>query len=242
MSSPVPDPLPRRTRVSVRSPLRLTTGQGCKSGISSLSRHCYCSMNEPGANRSCRRGAGYGRAMAPSSSLASPRGAKVEADPHSVVRVLAGIGLAGMLVASLALFVAGARHNAQVSELQHHGIPVDITVTGCLGLLGGSGSNAAGYACNGTYTLGGRRYYAHLPGSFLRAPGTELAGVASRFDPRLVATRTALAGQRPSARVYLLPSVLAALIAITLACAGWRRATRRRSSPMARAGGTRAER
>ncbi len=38
------------------------------------------------------------------------------------------------------------------------GIPVEAKVVACLGLLGGSGSNAAGYACHATYVVGGHRY------------------------------------------------------------------------------------
>ena len=64
--------------------------------------------------------------------------------------------------------VAGVHKNSQINRLRHDGVPVTVTVTNCLGLMGGSGSNAAGYSCTGTFTIDGTRYTESLPGTGFR--------------------------------------------------------------------------
>ena len=58
----------------------------------------------------------------------------------------------------------------------------------CLGVLGGSGSNAAGYSCRGTFVLDGQRYSDTIPGDTLLAPGTTVRLVTVESDPGLIAT------------------------------------------------------
>ena len=115
--------------------------------------------------------------------------------------------------ASVALYVAGARKNAQIADLRQHGVPVEVTITGCQGLLGGSGSNAAGYACRGTFTLDGRRDDEALPGNTLLSPGTKVRAVAVPGDPgpRLDAGDP---GRRAHVRARLRPPVGAGRLAV----------------------------
>jgi hypothetical protein len=95
-------------------------------------------------------------------------------DIRRVSRVAVGICVATLAVTAGVLFGAGINQNAQIVALRNHGVPADVTVTTCLGLLGGSGSNAAGYSCRGTLVVGGRRYDVAVPGSVLRAPGSNV--------------------------------------------------------------------
>ncbi len=127
--------------------------------------------------------------------------------------------IAGLVAGSVALYVAGARKNAQIDDLRQHGVSVWVTISGCQGLLGGSGSNAAGYACRGTFTLDGQRDNEAIPGDTLLSPGTKIRAVAVPGDPGLVSTPAVLAGEHTSAGVYALPSVLAALAVLALAVA-----------------------
>ena len=79
---------------------------------------------------------------------------------------------------------------------------------GCLGLLGGSGSNAAGYSCRGTYTLDGQRYYRRAaPGPRLHRPGSTVAAVAVPGDPgpRLSPASMVDAPKHSSAGVFVVP-------------------------------------
>lgn len=158
--------------------------------------------------------------------VSSLRGAGVaQFDRRRLVRAAAAVLVVGLAAGSVALYVAGARKNAQITDLREHGVGVEITITGCLGLLGGSGSNDAGYACRGAFVLGGRRHVETIPGDTLYPPGTKVDAVAVPGDPGVVATAQAVAVERPSSSVYVLPSVLAALDVVLLAglVLRWRR-------------------
>ncbi len=127
-------------------------------------------------------------------------------------RRLAQVGLAIVLITLAALAVGltivGFHKNQQIDQLHTHGVPVTVTVTGCLGLLGGSGSNAAGYSCHGTYTLRGRTYNESLPGSAFHRPGSTIDAVAVPGDPALVSPVAIADAQHSSAGVFILPAVL----------------------------------
>jgi hypothetical protein len=135
-------------------------------------------------------------------------GAGPGVDTRAVARLAVGIVLVGLTVLVVILFVAGAQKNSQISRLRQDGVAVTITSSGCRGLLGGSGSNAAGYACRGSFTLDGRRYNENIPGNTLRPPGMVIRGVSVPGDPALVTTARMLAGEQASWRVYILPTVL----------------------------------
>ena len=162
------------------------------------------------------------------------RGARVEIDGRRVARVAAAACLVGLAALSAVLFVVGFQKNAQIARLHNEGVPVTITVSGCLGLLGGSGSNAAGYECRGSYTLDGRPFNEPIPGNAMYDPGTKLHGVAVPGDPALVTTAAILRTEHVSGRVFVLPSILLALLVLTLGAF----AARRRRSARRQGGAT----
>jgi len=143
------------------------------------------------------------------------RGASVDVDAARVARALVVVCILALVGVAAGLFVAGAQKNSQIDALRNHGVPVQITVTDCLGLLGGSGTNAAGYACTGTYSIGGRRYVKAIPGTVNRAIGSKVAAVSSASDPGLVSTVSDVDRERSSLNVYVVPSLL--LVAAALA-------------------------
>ncbi|MHB1710834.1 MAG: hypothetical protein ACYCV7_05465 [Acidimicrobiales bacterium] len=136
------------------------------------------------------------------------RGAVVDVDIRRAGRVVIAIGLAVLAALIVVLFLAGEHRNAQINRLRHHGVPVDVTVTGCLGLMGGSGSNLVGYQCRGTYMFAGHRYDEAIPGVAFHAPGARLPGITVAADPALFTTAGTLATEHASARVFVLPLVL----------------------------------
>lgn len=156
-------------------------------------------------------------------SVTALRNARVAADGRRVRRALATGALAGLVGVVVLLVVSGMHTNAQIDQLRDRGVPVTVTVTGCLGQLGGSGSNAAGYTCSGAFTLGGTRYDEVLPGTVPRASGSTLAAVAVPGDPALVTPAATLAGEHASARVFALPAVLAVALVTGLAGLALRR-------------------
>jgi hypothetical protein len=128
-----------------------------------------------------------------------------------------------LAVLVVVLFLAGFQKNSQISRLRAHGVPVEVSVSSCQGLLGGSGSNAAGYACRGTFTLDGRRYSDNIPGNVQRLPGSTVRAVTVRDDPALIDTATALAHEHPSGKVFILPTVLLVVLVVLLAAIASRR-------------------
>ena len=153
-------------------------------------------------------------APSPDRPVTTLRGATVDVDPHRAVQLVLGACLVGLTVAAVVLLVSGIQKNAHTASLQNHGVPVPVTVSGCLGLLGGSGSNAAGYACKGTYTYDGHRYQQAIPGDALLHAGAVIRGVIVPSDPRLLSTPAAVAAQRTSWRVYLAPAILFGILVV----------------------------
>jgi hypothetical protein len=149
-------------------------------------------------------------------------------DFRQVTRIVIALCLVALAAVAVITFVAGFRKNAQITALRTDGVPVVVTVTRCTGLLGGSGSNAAGNSCHGSFVLGGHRYVDPVPGYTLFPPGSHLQGVTVRSDPALLSTVQALAGEHASWRVYLLPGVLFVVLVLLVVVILVRR---RRSAP-----------
>jgi hypothetical protein len=143
------------------------------------------------------------------------RGAGVEFNRRRVVQVITALVLVALAILSVAFFVAGAHRNAQINDLRTRGVPVDVTVTGCAGLLAGSGSNNAGFVCTGRFTLDGHHRSETLPGSSQLPVGSVLHYVTVPDQPGLIASARSVASEHASAKVFILPSVfLVALVCL----------------------------
>jgi len=153
----------------------------------------------------------------PEQPLSKLRGAGAAVDTRAAGRVLLGVVLVTLAVLVVVFTVVGVHKNAQIDELRTLGVPVTYTVDSCLGLLGGSGSNGAGYACTGSYALGAHHYREPLPGNAHYEPGATVPAVAVPGDPTLVSTAEIVRTDRTSARVYILPGVLFAVLVVLLA-------------------------
>ena len=155
------------------------------------------------------------------------RGARVEVDARRAAQVVVVLGLTALAAAAAILFAAAATRNAQISDLRAHGVPVAVRVSGCQGLLGGSGSNPVGYSCTGTYSFAGHSHTVTVPGDALYAPGTTIRGVTAPDDTGLLSTPGVLAGERATGTAFLLPAALVGVLALSLAGLGWRSRRRR---------------
>jgi hypothetical protein len=156
----------------------------------------------------------------PTEPVATLRGARIEADSARVGSIFGVVVLAAIAVSAVVFFAVGGHKNAQISELRQHGASVEVTVTKCLGLMGGSGSSPAGYACTGTFALGGHHFAEAIPGTVLYRPGTTIAAVAASNGSGLFAPTNVLASERTSWTVFIVPTVLA-LAFVLLAGAWW---------------------
>jgi hypothetical protein len=162
------------------------------------------------------------------------RGAGVDVDARRVGRAVVVLCLVGLGVLTVILFIAGVNRNDQVTELRDRGVPVVITVSGCQGLIGGTGGNAAGYQCRGSLTLRGHRYNEAIPGDTFHRPGTTIQALAVPGDAALLAPTSAVAAEHPSWRVFILPTVLLiVLISLIAVVIGVRRSSARHASTSA---------
>lgn len=150
----------------------------------------------------------------PDRALTTLRGASVAVDPRRAAHVAIAICWAALAALVVVLFVVGIHKNDQINSLRQHGVPVEDTVDSCSGLLGGSGSNAAGFRCWGTFTLDRHRYTKDIPGTVLRTPGSKVAAVADPSEPGLITTVSALANEHASASVFIAPAILLAVLAL----------------------------
>ncbi len=154
------------------------------------------------------------------------RGARVEVDTRQVTRIIVALIALTLAVLSVTFFVSGVHRNADVSNLQQHGVTVSVTVTTCTGDLGGSGSNAADYRCVGSFILNGQRFHDTIPGHADRATGSRATFITAKNNPGLLATPLEVRSEDASWSVFILPVIfLVVLIAFVTVVA--RRRSRR---------------
>ena len=167
-------------------------------------------------------------APGPDAPVGTLRGAGVQVDAGRVGRVAVAVAVVAVAVTAVVLAVAGNQKNADITALRDHGVPVEATVADCLGLMGGSGSNLAGFECTVRYTVDGRTYHEGLPGNAPAVVGTTERGITVASDPALFSTPSVLASEHASWRVYAAP---AALVVLLLLATGAILAVRRRRGP-----------
>jgi hypothetical protein len=159
--------------------------------------------------------------------LSHLRGAGVDVDARRVARVLVALVSLALGALAVTFLLVGLNKNNQINQLQRHGTTVDARVSGCVGELGGTGTNAAGYSCRGSFVFGGVTYRVTIPGNVLRDPGSEVRIVTLPSNPYLVETTGALANEHATLRVFVLPIVLFALFILVVGTLLVRRRTRR---------------
>jgi hypothetical protein len=145
------------------------------------------------------------------------RGAGVNYDARRVGHVVVGLCLLTLAVLVVVFTVAGVHQNSQINELHHDGVPVTVTVTDCFALMGGSGSNAVGDSCTGSFTVHGKRYTESLPGTEFHKVGSTLPAKVVPSDPALVSPKSILSTQHTSASVFLLPLILLVVLVLLVA-------------------------
>jgi hypothetical protein len=74
--------------------------------------------------------------------------------------------------------------------------------------MGGSGSNAAGYSCTGTFAIDGKRYSESLPGTAFHNAHSTLAAIVVPSDPALVSPTSIANSEHAGLSVFLVPAIL----------------------------------
>jgi uncharacterized protein (TIGR03382 family) len=125
-------------------------------------------------------------------------------------------------------FLSANNDNARIERLKSHGVSVMVTVTSCVGNIGGSGSNAAGYTCHGSYRVDGVRYEEIIGSKTTQSSaGTQVRAVADPNRPSTVELATAVARSKSSSSVYVVPGALVVVfLVLTLALLRRRRSRR----------------
>jgi hypothetical protein len=150
-------------------------------------------------------------------TMTTLRGSSVgTVDTRRVGRVLVAALLVTLAVLVVVFALAGAHRNDQISKLHNDGVNVEMTVTRCALLIGGSGSTPAGDACRGTFTLDGHSDSEPIPGSDRHTPGQSLRIVVVRGDPALLAPAQVVAHEHSSWTVFILPAVLLAVLVLAV--------------------------
>jgi len=199
----------------VNSPLRASRAErGVPAAVGNVARM------QPGGEE---RPAGQ-----PAERVGRLRGAGVEVDARVLGTVVAAALVVALLASGVVLLVAAAHRNSQISDLRDHGIPVQVRVTDCIGVLGGSGSNAAAYTCTGTYERAGHRHTVTLPDSASHDRGSLVKVITVPDDPGLVAEPGTVLAEHASWTRFVVPVVLLG-VALVVA-AGWALARRRRQA------------
>ncbi len=157
------------------------------------------------------------------------RGNTVDVDLRRLGRVLIALIAVALAALVIAFTIAGIQKNNQINSLRHDGVRTNVTISSCIALMGGSGSNLVGYSCTGTFTLHGHRYTEALPGTSHHSVGSSLPAVVVPADPALVSPLTIVAGEHASWKVFILPGILLVALALLVGAVVFRR--RRRLTP-----------
>jgi len=141
--------------------------------------------------------------------------AGVSVGSRRIVWVVAGLCIGVLALLVVVLTVSAIDQQSRANRLRQVGVPVEVTVTGCMGRASGTGITTTGYTCRGRFVLSGARHEAVIGGSSaLRAPGDTLRVVADPLDPTAVATVQSVARPGSSWTAFIAPaSLLVALLA-----------------------------
>jgi hypothetical protein len=144
-------------------------------------------------------------------------------DTRRAVRVLVGSCLVVLATLVVVLLIEAVNKNSRLDRLHSRGVPVNVTVTGCLGLASGTGITVTSYDCSGTFVLGGRSYTDVIVGTNVAHPiGETLKGVTDPKNPATLSTADSLAVSHSSWRAYTAPGVTLLVLVALIAIVVWR--------------------
>jgi hypothetical protein len=159
-------------------------------------------------------------------------GGGVAIQTRRVLGAVAALCVLVLVVLVVDLTISAAHGNAQLSTLRHKGVPVKVTVTGCLAIGSGVGMGIEYYQCRGSYTLGGVSHTEVIRGSrTLLDAGQQLPAVAVPGQPALVSTVSAVAKSQSAWTLYVVPALLG--VAAVVVMLGWVLLSRRGRSGLA---------
>jgi S1-C subfamily serine protease len=143
-------------------------------------------------------------------------------DPRRLFRVAVGSAIVALAVLVVVLAVEAAHKNARIDSLQRRGVPVDVTVTSCFGILSGTGITVTTFQCSGSFELAGHSYHAVIAGSDINhQPGDVVQAVADPKHPTSISLASSLVNAHSSWRPFIAPTVLFVVLVLLIAGALW---------------------
>lgn len=143
-------------------------------------------------------------------------------DTRRLFRVVVGSAIVALSVLVVVLAVEAVHKNSRIDSLQHRGVPVDVTVTSCFGILSGTGITVTTFQCSGTFNLAGKIYHAVIAGSDANhQPGDVVQAVADPKHPTSISLASSLVNAHSSWRPYIAPTVLSVVLLLLIAGALW---------------------
>lgn len=132
-------------------------------------------------------------------------------DSRRVGWIMALTALAVLAVSTVVLLVSSWSDRTNASQLRHHGVPVEATVTRCTGISSGVGMGVVYYQCWGSFSLGGPAFEELIAGSRGQLPTGST--VAARVVPGHPSTLTLATAVPAAASVgdFTAPIVVGAL-------------------------------
>lgn len=170
-------------------------------------------MNDDSASPSPSTEPASSRGAASGDRVASLRGAQAASLGRRFWLRAATLGLVIFALALALSFASTLNDHSRVDRMRAHGVPVTVIVTTCVGNMGGSGSNVAGYVCRGTYTLDGVKYNEIISSmTTFASPGSRVYAVADPSQHGYVALATAIRNASSSSAAFAVLIVLTALL------------------------------
>ncbi len=152
----------------------------------------------------------------------------VRVEGRRVAGYILGFGVLIFAVLTAVFTGIAIHHNSRATSLKQRGVPVQVTVTGCVGLASGTGITGTGFTCRGSYSLSGHQYNEQIGGTAsLFSVGQKIAGVAVRDEPAVLYTATSARTMHSTWTVYVTPAVL---LVVLLATELFRRRVTRRGA------------
>jgi hypothetical protein len=143
-------------------------------------------------------------------------------DTRRLFRVVVGFTIVALVALVVVLTIEAVHKNSRIDALRHRGVPVDVTVTNCLGILSGTGITVTSFQCNGSFSLAGRSYNAVIAGSNVNhAAGDVVKAVADPQHPTSISTATSLVNAHSSWRPFITPGILFAVLVLLIVFAFW---------------------
>lgn len=143
-------------------------------------------------------------------------------DTRRLFRITVGSAIVTLAVLVIVLTIQAVHKNSRIEGLQRRGVPVDVTVTSCLGMLSGTGITVTSFQCSGSFILADRTYNAVIGGSNVNhAAGDVVKAVADPKHPTSISTASSLANAHPSWRAFIGPAVVFLLLVLLVVGALW---------------------